>query len=92
MTSDDLARLFIYLVVMTIWFTMLLVLGVAEIVRYPEVIKALNPYYGYELLVKYPQGFWLLGAVFLCTTGAEALYSDLGHCGKKNIRITCDFG
>ena len=47
--------------------------------------------YAYELLVEYPHGFWLLGGVFLCTTGAEALYSDLGHCGKKNIRITWIF-
>jgi KUP system potassium uptake protein len=51
----------------------------------------LNPVYAYQLLVEYPQGFWLLGAVFLCTTGAEALYSDLGHCGKENIRITWIF-
>ncbi len=77
--------------VMTIWFTMLLVVGGAEIVHFPSVIKALNPYYGYQLLVHYPKGFWLLGAVFLATTGAEALYSDLGHCGIKNIRITWIF-
>lgn len=77
--------------VMTIWFTMLLVVGGAEIMHFPSVIKALNPYYGYQLLVHYPKGFWLLGAVFLATTGAEALYSDLGHCGIKNIRITWIF-
>ena len=77
--------------VMTIWFTMLLVVGGAEIMHFPAVIKALNPYYGYQLLVHYPKGFWLLGAVFLATTGAEALYSDLGHCGIKNIRITWIF-
>jgi KUP system potassium uptake protein len=77
--------------VMTLWFTMLLVLGLAEIIHYPEVIKALNPWYGYRLLTEYPHGFWLLGAVFLCTTGAEALYSDLGHCGRNNIRITWIF-
>ena len=77
--------------VMTIWFTMLLVVGGAEIIHFPSVIKALNPYYGYQLLVHYPKGFWLLGAVFLATTGAEALYSDLGHCGIKNIRITWIF-
>lgn len=74
--------------VMAAWFGMLLVLGISQIIKHPEVIKALNPYYGYSLLTKYPNGFWLLGAVFLCTTGAEALYSDLGHCGIKNIRIT----
>jgi KUP system potassium uptake protein len=74
--------------IMTIWFTMLLVFGVKEILLHTDIINALNPYYAYDLLVNYPKGFWLLGAVFLCTTGAEALYSDLGHCGIKNIRIT----
>jgi len=62
--------------------------GVHEILIHPDIISALNPYYAYNLLVNYPSGFWLLGAVFLCTTGAEALYSDLGHCGIQNIRIT----
>ena len=76
---------------MAIWFTMLLVLGLSQIGYHPEILKALNPVYAYELLVEYPKGFWLLGAVFLCTTGAEALYSDLGHCGKKNIRLTWIF-
>ena len=76
---------------MFIWFTMLLVLGVSQIIHHPGIIKALNPIYGYELLTQYPKGFWLLGAVFLCTTGAEALYSDLGHCGKCNIRNSCIF-
>ncbi|MFL5764919.1 MAG: KUP/HAK/KT family potassium transporter [Bacteroidia bacterium] len=77
--------------VMLIWFSMLFVLGISEIVHYPSVLKAFNPYYAYELLAKYPKGFWLLGAVFLATTGAEALYSDLGHCGRKNIRISWIF-
>lgn len=76
---------------MVVWFTMLLVLGVSQIVHHPDILKALNPMYGYQLLVEYPHGFWLLGAVFLCTTGAEALYSDLGHCGRSNIRITWIF-
>lgn len=76
---------------MVTWFTMLFVLGINQIVHYPAIIKALNPVYGYELLVRYPGGFWLLGAVFLCTTGAEALYSDLGHCGRRNIRISWAF-
>ena len=74
--------------VMMVWFGMLFLLGVGQVMHYPSVIKCLNPYYAYQLLANYPEGFWLLGAVFLCTTGAEALYSDLGHCGKKNIRIT----
>lgn len=76
---------------MVIWFSMLFVLGLSQIIHHPEIIQALNPVYAYELLVEYPKGFWLLGGVFLCTTGAEALYSDLGHCGKKNIRLTWIF-
>ncbi|MEY4876503.1 MAG: hypothetical protein RL708_1652 [Bacteroidota bacterium] len=77
--------------IMAIWFGMLLIVGSVEILHYPDILKALSPHYAYTLLVHYPQGFWLLGAVFLCTTGAEALYSDLGHCGIKNIRITWVF-
>jgi KUP system potassium uptake protein len=76
---------------MVVWFTMLFVLGITQITHYPGILKALNPVYAYDLLVLYPGGFWLLGAVFLCTTGAEALYSDLGHCGRKNIRTTWVF-
>jgi len=77
--------------IMAIWFVMLFAVGAAQIAHYPDVLKAISPHYGYDLLVHYPHGFWLLGAVFLCTTGAEALYSDLGHCGIKNIRITWIF-
>jgi KUP system potassium uptake protein len=77
--------------IMAIWFTMLLLVGATGLMHYPNVVRALNPYYGYQLLVYYPKGFWLLGAVFLATTGAEALYSDLGHCGIKNIRLTWVF-
>ncbi|HSD06787.1 KUP/HAK/KT family potassium transporter [Flavobacterium sp.] len=76
---------------MVVWFSMLLILGFVQILEHPAILTALNPMYAYELLVEYPHGFWLLGAVFLCTTGAEALYSDLGHCGKSNIRITWIF-
>src|SRR6478735_2585116 len=76
---------------MFVWFSMLAVLGSVQIIAHPEVLKALNPYYAYHLLVVYPGGFWLLGAVFLCTTGAEALYSDLGHCGRQNIRVSWVF-
>lgn len=76
---------------MVIWFSMLFTLGILQILKMPSILQSLNPYYAYQLLVNYPQGFWLLGAVFLCTTGAEALYSDLGHCGKKNIRISWAF-
>lgn len=77
--------------IMTVWFLMLLVVGIANIAIHPGILKALSPHYAYDLLANYPHGFWLLGAVFLCTTGAEALYSDLGHCGIKNIRITWGF-
>ncbi|MDB5234712.1 MAG: potassium transporter Kup [Hymenobacter sp.] len=77
--------------IMMLWFTMLAVLGISWIVQNPTILKAVNPYYAYDLLVRYPGGFWLLGSVFLCTTGAEALYSDLGHCGKGNIRISWTF-
>jgi KUP system potassium uptake protein len=76
---------------MLIWFGMLGFFGTLALIEYPEVLKAVNPWYAYRLLVLYPDGFWLLGAVFLCTTGAEALYSDLGHCGKENIRISWIF-
>lgn len=77
--------------IMLLWFSMLAVLGVGSIISNPRVLAALNPYFAYNLLANYPNGFWILGAVFLCTTGAEALYSDMGHCGKKNIRISWIF-
>ena len=77
--------------VMLLWFMMIGTLGVLQIVHSPTIFKALNPYYGFELLTEHPKGFWLLGAVFLCTTGAEALYSDLGHCGRKNIQVSWIF-
>lgn len=77
--------------IMTIWFSMLFVIGLSNISSHPSILRALNPMYGIDLLSNYPSGFWLLGAVFLCTTGAEALYSDLGHCGIKNIRLTWMF-
>ena len=77
--------------IMLVWFFMIGTLGVLQIAHYPSVIKALNPYYGISMLINHPRGFWLLGAVFLCTTGAEALYSDLGHCGRKNIQVTWIF-
>ncbi len=77
--------------VMLVWFTMLAVLGVIHISTMPSVVSALNPYHAWWLLSEYPGGFWLLGSVFLCTTGAEALYSDMGHCGRGNIRVSWVF-
>lgn len=75
--------------IMFIWFTMMGVLGMTYIVQDPTIIRALNPYYAFELLTSSDyHAFIILGAVFLCTTGAEALYSDLGHCGRKNIQIS----
>jgi KUP system potassium uptake protein len=76
---------------MVTWFVMLGVLGLAQIMQHPAILKAFNPMYGYQLLTEHPGGFWMLGAVFLCTTGAEALYTDLGHCGRGNIRISWIF-
>ena len=77
--------------VMSVWFTMLAALGIIHLLDDLSVLKAFNPYYGIKLLGTYPQGFYILGGVFLCTTGAEALYSDLGHCGKWNIRYSWIF-
>lgn len=77
--------------IMLIWFSMIMVLGIIQITNYPSILAAFNPKYAIDLLINYPHGFWLLGAVFLCTTGAEALYSDLGHCGKKNIQVSWIF-
>ena len=78
-------------VFMLIWFLLLGIMGVFSITSYPLILKAFNPYYAAMLLAKSPQWFLILGAVFLCTTGAEALYSDLGHCGRKNITISWVF-
>ncbi|MCL4640324.1 MULTISPECIES: KUP/HAK/KT family potassium transporter [Olivibacter] len=73
---------------MFVWFTMMGVLGLRYLVDMPEIIAAINPYYAIKLLINYPNAWLILGAVFLCTTGAEALYSDLGHCGRANVRIS----
>jgi KUP system potassium uptake protein len=77
--------------VMLIWFSMIGILGVMHIPDALSIFKAFNPYYAFNLLAKHPSGFLLLGGVFLCTTGAEALYSDLGHCGRGNIRMSWIF-
>jgi KUP system potassium uptake protein len=76
---------------MFVWFSMLAVLGIFHISDDFSILKAFNPYYAIELLTQYPKGFWILGGVFLCTTGAEALYSDMGHCGRANIRYSWIF-
>jgi KUP system potassium uptake protein len=76
---------------MVVWFTMLGVLGIAQLIRYPAILAAISPIYAIRFLSTFPQGYLILGAVFLCVTGAEALYSDLGHCGIRNIRISWIF-
>jgi len=76
---------------MFIWFSTMGVLGLAYVIDQPDVFKAINPYYAYNILINYPNAWLILGAVFLCTTGAEALYSDLGHCGRSNIRVSWIF-
>jgi KUP system potassium uptake protein len=77
--------------VMILWFSMLAILGALHLTDDLHVFKAFSPHYAVQLLTTYPKGFWILGAVFLCTTGAEALYSDLGHCGRNNIRYSWIF-
>ncbi len=84
--SDSIGKLFGP--IMFLWFAMIAVLGASHLIDDLQIFKALNPYYAVQLLTVYPRGFWMLGAVFLCTTGAEALYSDLGHVGRKNIRVS----
>ena len=74
--------------IMLVWFSMIAILGIVNITHDWSVLKAFSPHYAIKLLTTYPKGFWILGAVFLCTTGAEALYSDMGHCGKNNIRFS----
>ncbi len=77
--------------IMLLWFTTLALLGVSQVVYMPEVLSALSPHYGIQLLFSSPKAFVVLGAVFLCTTGAEALYADLGHCGRQNIQASWIF-
>ncbi len=77
--------------IVVIWFAFLGVIGLMYALNDLSILKAINPYYAYKMLAEYPHGFFLLGAVFLCTTGAEALYADMGHCGRKNIRISWGF-
>ena len=76
---------------MIVWFIFIGSIGAYHLSANLGVLKAIDPSYGINLLIKYPGGFWILGAIFLCTTGAEAMYSDLGHCGKSNIRLGWGF-
>ena len=73
--------------IMSLWFLSLFFWGVKSIGSRPEILKAINPKYALNLLITYPGVFVLLGAVFLCVSGAEDLYVDLGHCGRPNVRM-----
>jgi KUP system potassium uptake protein len=77
--------------IMFVWFSMLAVLGISQIVHMPFIFQAINPWFGIQLILNSPEALVILGAVFLCTTGAEALYADLGHCGLQNIRVSWVF-
>ncbi len=77
--------------VMITWFGFIGVVGLVACMNEPAILRAFSPHYAFILLTEYPEGFWILGAVFLCTTGAEALYSDIGHCGKGNVRVSWIF-
>jgi KUP system potassium uptake protein len=77
--------------IMLCWFTMLGMLGISQIILYPSILQVVSPVYAFRFLSEFPGGFILLAAVFLCTTGAEALYADLGHCGRANIRVSWIF-
>ena len=77
--------------IMIVWFLVLTILGFSKLIYNPSILKALNPEYAIRFLDNYPGGFILLGAVFLATTGAEALYADLGHCGRINIQVSWIF-
>lgn len=77
--------------IMFVWFASMAILGGAYVLDSPFILKAINPYYAWHILYDNPSALLIIGAVFLCTTGAEALYSDLGHCGRSNIRISWIF-
>ncbi|PQJ13156.1 potassium transporter Kup [Flavipsychrobacter stenotrophus] len=76
---------------MIAWFSMIAILGTVNLAKDLTVLRAINPMYAYHLVVNYPGGLWVLGGVFLCTTGAEALYADMGHVGRKNIQVAWIF-
>jgi KUP system potassium uptake protein len=77
--------------VMLVFFAMLAVLGLPYVLREPGILRALSPYYAVHMLTQLPGAFWLLGSIFLCSTGAEALYADMGHVGRRNIYVSWGF-
>ncbi len=84
--SQNIGR--VYGPAMVLWFAFIAAIGLYALKDNFGVLRALNPYYAYNMLVNEPSGFWLLGGIFLCATGAEALYSDMGHVGRNNIRAS----
>ena len=74
--------------IMLLWFVCLAILGIRSVMQSPRILESFNPLYGIRLLAEHPwQGFVVLGSVFLALTGAEALYADMGHFGKRPIRL-----
>jgi KUP system potassium uptake protein len=74
--------------IMLVWFAVIAILGIMQVVRHPSVVAAFNPIHGVNFFVRNGwQGFLVLGTVFLVVTGGEALYADMGHFGKRPIRI-----
>jgi KUP system potassium uptake protein len=74
--------------IMVLWFVTLAVLGLLEILRAPQVLMAVNPWHALQMFASHPgMGLIILGAVFLAVTGAEALYADMGHFGKRPVRV-----
>ncbi len=78
--------------VMTVWFVVIALLGISGVVQHPSVLRAISPLWGLSFLIHGGwAGFLVLGGVFLCVTGAEALYADMGHVGARPIRIAWSF-
>jgi KUP system potassium uptake protein len=78
--------------IMMIWFLIMAILGLRGLMLHPGVLVALNPFYGLQFLASHGMtSFLVLGGVFLCVTGAEALYADMGHFGARPIRMAWSF-
>jgi KUP system potassium uptake protein len=75
--------------VMIVWFVVLAVLGLRQIIDHPEVLRAVSPTYGVQLFLDQPmKAFYALGSIFLVVTGGEALYADMGHFGRRPIELS----
>lgn len=74
--------------VMVLWFAVLAILGISQIIDNPAILGALNPWYSWQFFIEHKTAAWItLGAVVLCVTGGEALYADMGHFGRRPIRV-----